>query len=447
MNLLRRLLVLSALAAVAHAQTTFTNQPGACTTDISCSLSLTSGTGNVTFAAIVGPACSLGTTCSFPSGFVGTHFAYQLPDGSSANADNFAGVMTYTGVGTCGAGCTNYLYSITGTFSGQDSLGRAFNGSTHQAITITNTSRSGHSAFDSGGATTLEFAGGPTPLPAILAFLNPLPSTLPFEGSIGEVLVGVEDSSGHVATGSMATITLSLAGPSGFENVTQIANASQGIATFALPASLTIPGQYTLSVSAAGLTSPSSVAITVNPSTGEIQGPDFDLTENQSTLTVRSGQSAAVALRLVPASGITDTVTFTCSGLPASATCSFNPTTLIFDGSNTPLTTQMTINTAVVAGMTAPGRHETPLCPASYQFFVVLLPAVLLCSGSRKRTKTAGQILIVAVLLVWIIGALSCGGSSRSALQTPTSSSTVVVTASGSSGVAHSVSIDLTLTK
>jgi hypothetical protein len=379
---------------------------------------------------------------------VGTHFAYTLPDGSSADASNFSGAMTYTGTGSCGAGCSKYFYSLAGTFSGQDSLGRGFSGSTHQAITISSASRGGDSATDTGGATVLQYTGVISQ-PAILSFVTPLPSTLVNDGSIGTVLVGVEDSSGHVATSSTATIALSLVGPSGFAGVTQSANAVQGIATFPLNSSLAIAGQYTLSASGAGLTPPPTSAITVSPS-GGAQPADFALSGNPATLTIANGQSAAVVLALVPAGGFSDTVTFSCSGLPASASCSFNPASVTVDGSNTPLSTQLTVaTTTTVAKATTTSGRRTPWSPKGYQFLLGLLSAALWCPGSRNRAKTAWRILGIAVLLVWVMGAVSCGGSgsSSAALPTPVSSSNVVITASASNGVSHSVSIDMTLTK
>jgi hypothetical protein len=369
----------------------------------------------------------------------------MLPDGSSADASNFSGVLTYTGTGSCGSGCSSYFYSLVGTFSGQDSLGRGFSGSTHQAITISGTSRGGDSAKDTGGATVLQYTGVIAP-PAILSFVSPLPSTLGNGGSIGTVLVGVEDSSGHVVTSSTATIALSLAGPSGFAGVTQSANAAQGIAAFALNSPLAIAGQYTLSATGAGLTPPPTSPITVSPSGA--QTPDFALSGNPATLTIANGQNAAVVLALVPAGGFNDTVTFSCSGLPASASCSFNPATLTVDGSNTPLSTQMTVTTTVAKAATTSGRR-IPWSPEGYQFFLGLLPAVLWCPGSRNRAKTAWRTLGIAIFLVWVMGAVSCGGSgsSSAALPTPLSSSNVVVTASASHGMSHSVSIDITLTK
>jgi hypothetical protein len=442
-----KLLLLLVLSAVAFPQTTLTNNSGACTTAVSCTLLLNAGTGNVTFSAVVGPSCPLGQSCSFPSAYVGTHFAYQLPDGSSGDASNFSGSLTYTGVGSCGAGCSAYYYSITGTFSGQDSLGRNFTGSTQQGLTISSVSRGGDSARDTGGVTTLEFTGGSVPSPTTLAFMTPLPSALALGGSIGQVMVGVEDNAGHAVTSSTVPITLSLAGPSGFATVTQVGNASQGVATFALPSALTIPGQYTLGASSNGLTSPSSLAISVGQSTGGTLTPDFALTANQTTLTVSSGQSATVTLALAPLAGYADTVTFSCSGLPASTSCAFNPMPLTVAGSNVPLTTQMTISNVVVAGKITPSQRQTPSRPARSLFFVALLPAVLLCSKSRGLRKAA-QVLMVTVLLACVTGAVSCGGSpsSTAALQSATNSS-IVVTAVGSHGVAHSVTINLTLTK
>lgn len=155
------LLVAFLLPLLAQAQTTFTNQPAACNTTISCSLAQVNGTGNFTFAAVLGPLCPLGQTCSFGYSYVGSFFAYQLSDGSSANMTDFTGEMTYTGLESCGQGCSAYHYTLTGSFSGQDSRGRAVVGSTLQDIII-NHSR-GNSARDTGGTTTMAISAASAP--------------------------------------------------------------------------------------------------------------------------------------------------------------------------------------------------------------------------------------------------------------------------------------------
>jgi len=340
------LALLVALVCVADAQITVANKLGTCSTAVSCSLPLDSGVGSVTFSALVGPNCAVGSSCGFPVGAVASSFAYLLPDGTSATANNFSGTMTYNGIGTCGAGCSAYFYTISGTFSGQDSQGRSFTGSTSQATVIETHSRGGSSASDTGGTTTLTYTSGPTPPP---------------------------------------------------------------------------PPE------------------------------DFSLTVSPATLSVQTGKSAVVTLTLVPEGGFRGTQTFACSGLPTSASCSFNPSTLVADGSNTSISTQVTIDTsgtsAFLRRWVPRGYPSLPFVAGSSILGIVLLPGMLSCF--KKRGLTA--LLLVASVTLAIAGIAGCGSSASSTAsstppQSAVSSWTVFINATSSNGTAHTTSINLTLT-
>jgi subtilase family serine protease len=77
--------------------------------------------------------------------------------------------------------------------------------------------------------------------------------------------------------------------------------------------------------------------------------PDFGLTASALTPTsVSAGQSASSTLTISPVTGSTGMVVnfspSSCAGLPTGATCSFNPASVTFTGSNSPTTT-VTIST------------------------------------------------------------------------------------------------------
>jgi subtilase family serine protease len=89
--------------------------------------------------------------------------------------------------------------------------------------------------------------------------------------------------------------------------------------------------------------------------------PDFALSATTLTPTpVSAGQSASATLTISPIAGsVATVVNFTpssCSGLPAGATCSFNPASVTFTGSNSPTTT-LTIST--LANMALPSGAQT----------------------------------------------------------------------------------------
>jgi len=95
------------------------------------------------------------------------------------------------------------------------------------------------------------------------------------------------------------------------------------------------------------------VTVTVTPA-------DFSMTATAlAPSSVPAGQSATSTLSIAPVSGA-GTLNFTpssCSGLPAGATCSFNPSMVTFGGVTPTGTTTLTISTA--ANMTVPTGLQT----------------------------------------------------------------------------------------
>ena len=106
----------------------------------------------------------------------------------------------------------------------------------------------------------------------------------------------------------------------------------------------------------ATITSSTSSAVTVN-----VTQPDFSFPASVtfSPASVPAGQSVSTQLTITPVVGAA-TVNFSpasCSGLPAGATCSFNPSSVTFGGVTPVGTTTVTISTA--ANMTVPTGTQT----------------------------------------------------------------------------------------
>jgi len=92
-----------------------------------------------------------------------------------------------------------------------------------------------------------------------------------------------------------------------------------------------------------------------------LTAPDFQFTAGSLTPSpVPAGQSATATLTITAIAGSTGMVVNfnpnSCTGLPAGATCSFNPASVNFDGTN-PATTLLTIST--LANMTVPSAPQT----------------------------------------------------------------------------------------
>jgi subtilase family serine protease len=95
--------------------------------------------------------------------------------------------------------------------------------------------------------------------------------------------------------------------------------------------------------------------------------PDFALTASTLTPTpVSAGQSATSTLTIAPIAGSTAMVVnfspSSCTGLPTGATCSFNPASVTFTGSNSPTTT-LTIST--LPNMAASGPTTITITPTN----------------------------------------------------------------------------------
>lgn len=185
---------------------------------------------------------------------------------------------------------------------------------------------------------------------------------------------------------------------------------------------------------------------TSNSQPSSVDVVDFQINPSSTTVTVSApGQSGKVALKIAPQSNFTEALTYSCSGLPSGATCSFTS-----GGTNTE---NLTINTT---GPTA--RLERELERSQRLFYAMLMPGFLglfTIPGVRKKTKWrfVALFLVLALGLMWLP---ACGGGSSSSNNngngggtggTPTGSSTITVTAStsGSNALSHSVKLTLTV--
>jgi uncharacterized cupredoxin-like copper-binding protein len=178
----------------------------------------------------------------------------------------------------------------------------------------------------------------------------------------------------------------------------------------------------------------------------QVAGPALGLGLNPSTLTLQQGQSGVVTVTFTPAGGYKGAIAFSCAGLPNWAVCSFQPPTGTADGSNTPVTTQMTIQTL---GPNATAMRDTPssradIVPAALYLLPSGLIGILLWWQRRRLSTTAKQMLVVLLLLTGAMGVIGCGFSRP---DTEVSTSAVTITATPASGTAESATLTLNITR
>jgi hypothetical protein len=179
---------------------------------------------------------------------------------------------------------------------------------------------------------------------------------------------------------------------------------------------------------------------------------DFSVSASPSSLSIVAGQSGQVTITVTPVNGSTQTVSFSCSGLPAMTTCQANPSSITLDGTHqasSVITIQTTASSAVPPGIIADRNGPPTFVAAQWLEIVVGLLALLGAIPFFARRRFAGVALCAAIAAVCLIagcgggnGGSNPGGSSG----TPAGTYSITLTiASGASS--HTASTSITVTK
>ncbi len=177
--------------------------------------------------------------------------------------------------------------------------------------------------------------------------------------------------------------------------------------------------------------------------------PDFTLSANPASLTLKAGTFGNAVISLTPSNGFSGFATLSCSGLPLATTCTFIPSN-VFVGAQGGVGT-MTIQT------TAPTGNAQLATEGHGLFYAFLLPGIFgligLGAGRSRALRGVGLVLIVGGM---VAGLSSC--SQRYAYLhhppavspgTPLGTSTITVeatSANGSQVANHSIPVTLTVT-
>jgi len=214
---------------------------------------------------------------------------------------------------------------------------------------------------------------------------------------------------------------------------------------------LSITGRGTVTVQAAQGGNTNYMAATPVSVSFTVTGVDFLLSLSPTALSVAQGGSAgsagSVSVIVLPLYGLNQAVQFSCAGLPANASCAFQPATVTPNGASVASTMTIATDGRVAAVRSVHGRMglELALCMG---------PLGLL--ALRRRAKGGlGKGVVLLVLLASAIvagaGLNGCGWGGTAPpwwAVTPTGTYTVTVTAStvASGGPSHSASLALTIT-
>ena len=206
------------------------------------------------------------------------------------------------------------------------------------------------------------------------------------------------------------TFTVEANGPESFTGAITLSCQESTAACSFNPASILVGETSTLTVSNLNLITAIDTSFTVI-GTNELQFAevtfniifaDFSLTPKPTFGTVASGDSFVLSVTLASTHGFDGTVSFLCANLPQESSCTFSPTTVTLDGTNT-ATVDVTIKTTTRVATWTPPRPRPPFNPRLMGGLGLLTLCFAIGAG-RRRVRLA---LLAATLLAMLLAA-SC---------------------------------------
>lgn len=141
--------------------------------------------------------------------------------------------------------------------------------------------------------------------------------------------------------------------------------------------------------------------------------PDYAVSVSPVSQTIAAGQTATYTLSAAPDNGFNQTVTWSCTGAPAAATCSVSPSTLTLDGIHTARVT-VTLTTTARSMVSLPDLPRTsPLRLPSYTWAwrLASLAALLGLSVALGCVcKRYPRLALTSAVVPLSLCAYSCGG-------------------------------------
>jgi uncharacterized protein (TIGR03118 family) len=164
--------------------------------------------------------------------------------------------------------------------------------------------------------------------------------------------------------------------------------------------------------------------------------PNFSLSLSAQSATVAPGGSANLMIGAASVGGFNGQISLSCSAV-AGLTCAFNPSTISPGASGSSTLTVSATSTPPVNGYSLSGMAA--LLPSLGLFGTLL-------STSKRRPLTRKSILwmsVLGLLLLTLLFALGCGGSSSK--QTPAGSQVTLMVTGTSGSLSHSTPVTITV--
>jgi hypothetical protein len=224
-------------------------------------------------------------------------------------------------------------------------------------------------------------------------------------------------------------------------------SAAQVTVMVSIPRS-TQDGEYSVSVNAQDTDGAPQHATTIPIA---VEG-DFGMTALIPSITIQAGQPAQFTFNISPTNGsFNNSVSFSCSGMPALSSCSFSPSSMV-PGSITK-SIEMNISTTSPTASLQSALNRRPLHVQSFPIYSFLFPVGGLILGinpiliSKRRRKS--KLILLGALLFLLLFLLSCGGGglvgNNSVSAKPgTTPGTYTITATATSGtLSHTAQVTL----
>ena len=148
---------------------------------------------------------------------------------------------------------------------------------------------------------------------------------------------------------------------------------------------------------------------------GSAGSPDYTVSASPLSQTIAAGQTATFTVSAAPDNGFNQTVTWSCIGAPAGATCSVSPSMLTLDGTHT-ATATVTLTTTARSMVSLPNLPRTsPRRSPWYAWAlrlacVAVLAALLGFCGRKCSSELRLRLAETAAVVALSLCAYSCGG-------------------------------------
>jgi Glycoside hydrolase family 44/Bacterial Ig-like domain (group 3) len=216
-----------------------------------------------------------------------------------------------------------------------------------------------------------------------------------------------------------------------------LSSANLAVGTHTITAAYSGDANYAASTSA-------SLTVTV----AAAPAADYSLTMSSSALSVAQGSSGNLTVTVTPKNGFKQAVGFTCSGLPAGGSCTFNPQTLTPAAAAVSAT--LTVQLPAAAGAERAPIKVFPRFQLTALYILALAILGIFAAPGFQRCATSEMKFLRAVLASTALAALfataNCAGSSGQKTVQPTSTYAVTITASAANAPTHSQQFTLTVT-